>query len=214
MLLQHIYGSESPLTNPFASTVRLFDNSYDSWSTTDWSSGIPTTTLDYYTPNTTTMAQTKTHQVAFLGDVNFSHSHEPTNLTPVVRTPTANGAEETPIQLEIVKNNNDLVLTINIPPNNHNISGTQFKVFFDETKLNYINAEYSNESISNYSTERSNYINIGSFSSDGSKNINNGAVYTLSFKLKSDMKSTLGLLGLKFYELVTKEGKLVNLIVE
>ena len=221
LILQHIYGETDPFADlTFVDVAKVFSSGYDTWSTTDWSSGIPNTTSDYYTPNTTTVAQTKTYQVAFLGDVNFSHSHEPSNLTPQVdnlnniKTSSRNGDLETSIALKIIREEDNLTMVINIPANSLNISGTQFKINFDETRLEYIDAEYSNEAINSYDTKRTDYINIGSFSSDGSININSGIEYKLNFKLNASLKSTLGLLGIKFYELVTKEGSKVNLKIK
>ena len=114
----------------------------------------------------------------------------------------------------IIREEDNLTMVINIPANSLNISGTQFKINFDETRLEYIDAEYSNEAINSYDTKRTDYINIGSFSSDGSININSGIEYKLNFKLNASLKSTLGLLGIKFYELVTKEGSKVNLKIK
>jgi hypothetical protein len=221
LILQHIFGETDPFADKtFVDVAKVFSSGYDTWSTTDWSSGIPNTTSDYYTPNTTTVAQTKTYQVAFLGDVNFSHSHEPSNLIPQVnnlnsiKTSSTNGDLETSIALKIIREEDNLTMVINIPANSLNISGTQFKINFDETRLEYIDAEYSNEAINSYDTKRTDYINIGSFSSDGSININSGIEYKLNFKLNASLKSTLGLLGIKFYELVTKEGSKVNLKIK
>ena len=220
LMLQHIYGETDPFADlTFADVVKIFDSGYDDWSTTNWSSGIPNTTSDSYTPNTTTKAQTKTYNVAFLGDVNFSHSEEPTNLTTNVnsttskiKTTSAKGSSDTAIYMDIIQGVDDsLTFNLTIPDNTENITASQFKVYYDGDRLEYQSSEFSNESIPNFSTKRNNYINIGSFSNDGSQNLNGGMVYSINFTLKENLNSTLGLLGLKFFELVDNNGNIINL---
>ena len=221
LMLQHIYGETDPFADlTFVDVVKIFGSEYDSWSTTNWSSGIPSTTSDSYTPNTTTKAQTKNYNVAFLGDVNFSHSEEPTNLTTATNSmsskisSTKNSSTEQSVVLNIVKEGDELKLTIDIPTNTYNITGSQFKVYFDNEKLVYLDSEVSDSSIDSFTTSRSRYITIGSFSSDGSHTLNGGITYTLNFNISSDTGSTLGLLGLKFFELVDTDGNKINLIIK
>lgn len=221
LMLQHIYGETDPFADlTFVDVVKIFGSEYDSWSTSNWSSGIPNTTSDSYTPNTTTRAQTKTYNVAFLGDVNFSHSEEPTNLTTATNSmsskisSTKNSSTEQSVVLNIVKEGDELKLTIDIPTNTYNITGSQFKVYFDNEKLVYLDSEVSDSSIDSFTTSRSRYITIGSFSSDGSHTLNGGITYTLNFNISSDTGSTLGLLGLKFFELVDTDGNKINLIIK
>ena len=221
LMLQHIYGETDPFADlTFVDVVKIFGSEYDSWSTTNWSSGIPSTTSDSYTPNTTTKAQTKNYNVAFLGDVNFSHSEEPTNLTTATNSmsskisSTKNSSTEQSVVLNIVKEGDELKLTIDIPTNTYNITGSQFKVYFDNEKLVYLDSEVSDSSIDSFTTSRSRYITIGSFSSDGSHTLNGGITYTLNFNISSDTGSTLGLLGLKFFELVNTDGNKINLIIK
>ena len=221
LMLQHIYGETDPFADlAFTDVVKIFGSEYDSWSTTNWSSGIPSTTSDSYTPNTTTRAQTKNYNVAFLGDVNFSHSEEPTNLTTATNSmsskisSTKNSSTEQSVVLNIVKEGDELKLTIDIPTNTYNITGSQFKVYFDNEKLVYLDSEVSDSSIDSFTTSRSRYITIGSFSSDGSNTLNGGITYTLNFNITSDTGSTLGLLGLKFFELVDTDGNKINLIIK
>jgi len=223
LMLQHIYGDTDPFADKtFSDVVKIFNSGYDDWSTTNWSNGIPSSTSDSYTPNSTTLEQSKTYQVAFMGDVNFSHSHEPSNLTTAaqsmsVRYSSAKGSssEEDSIGMEINKIDGHLQIVLTIPSNNYNIVGTQFKVYYDSDKLEYLEAEYvSPTEIDGYVTVRDRYINIGSLSQDGSVNSNQGITYALHFKMNTDLDSTLGLLGLKFYELVDGDGNKVNLKIK
>ena len=221
LMLQHIYGDTDPFADKtFSDVVKIFNSGYDDWSTTNWSNGIPSTTSDSYTPNSTTLEQSKTYQVAFMGDVNFSHSHEPSNLTTAAQSmsvrysSTKNSSTEQSVVLDIVKEGDELKLTIDIPNNTYNITGSQFKVYFDNEKLVYLDSEVSDSSIDSFTTSRSRYITIGSFSSDGSNTLNGGITYTLNFNITSDTGSTLGLLGLKFFELVDTDGNKINLKIK
>ncbi len=219
LMLQHIYGDTDPFADKtFGDVVKIFDSGYDDWSTTNWNSGIPNTTLDSYTPNSSTFEQSKTYQVAFMGDVNFSHSHEPSNLTTAaqsmsVRYSSAKGSSND-VEMNMIKDGEYLKVSIEIPINNHNITASQFKIYFDSSKLEYESSDISSESIPSFTTQRSKYINIGSISQDGSQNLNGGITYTLNFKMNSALNSTLGLLGLKFYELVNSDGNIINLKIK
>src|SRR5210317_1969901 len=162
------------------------------------------------------MEKTKSLDIAFLGDVNFSHSHQPSNLTTTAksfaRTLSLSKDNTTKgISLSVERVNDIIKLNLDITSNQKNIIGSQFKVYFDNDRIEYIDTEYSNQSTPNFSTGRTNYVNVGSFSSDGSQTLNGGITYTLNFELKEDLQSTLGLVAVTFFELVDKNGQKVNL---
>lgn len=63
-------------------------------------------------------------------------------------------------------------------------------------------------------TGRTNYVTVGSFTSDESQNLNGGITYKLKFKLKSDLQSTLGLFSIRFWELVDKDNDIIELKIK
>jgi len=118
------------------------------------------------------------------------------------------------IGMDIEKIGDVLSVVLDVPSNNHDITGTQFKMYFDNGRIEFVDSEISDSQIDSFTTARTDYVTIGSFSSDGSQNINGGIQYKLNFKIKSNLSSTLGLLGLKFYELVDNDGKKINMKVK
>jgi hypothetical protein len=219
LMLQHLFGETDPFANQtFLDKLRMFESGYDTWPTNGWSNNIPNTNKFIHTLDENNKEKTKSFDVAFLGDVNFSHSHQPSNLTTTAKSSPTILSSKTEsggyIGLDIVNNTNEIEVTLEIPQNNMNISGTQFKVYFDNTKLEYQSSEYSNTSISNFSSKRDNYINIGSFSSDGSQTLNGGMIYKLKFKSNSELNSTLGLVVIGFSELVNKDGTKIQWVIQ
>jgi hypothetical protein len=218
LMLQHLFGDTDPFeSETFTDKLRMFEGGYDNWDGNNWSSNIPTTNKFIHTLDENNKEKSKSVDIAFLGDVNFSHSHIPTNLTTSAKISNMSiGLFKTEqshenIIFDIEKENDILKVTITIPNNIKNISGSQFRVNFNNSKLEYVESKFSNTTISNFSTARNNYVNIGSFSSDGYQNLNGGMVYELVFKSKYDLNNTLGLITIPFYELVNKDGNKINL---
>ena len=220
LMLQYLFGDIDPfVSQTFTDKLRMFESGYDSWSINEWSTNIPNTNKFIHTLDESNKEKTKSLDIAFLGDVNFSHSYQPLNLTTVgnslSRTMSLFRENTTEnINLSIEKVGENVKLNINIPINQKNITGSQFKIYFDNNRIEYVNTEYSNQSIPNFSTNRNNYVNVGSFSGDGSQNLNEGINYTINFKLKEDLQSILGLVAVTFVELVDKNGQKINLDIK
>jgi hypothetical protein len=85
---------------------------------------------------------------------------------------------------------------------------------FDDSRLSFDKIEYSDEQINNFNSTRTNYINLGSISTDGSQNLNRGIEYKVYFKTNQDLESILGLVYLQKVELVTQEGIQIESIVK
>ena len=226
-MMQHIYGDTDPFeANTFDDVVLLFESDYNSWSTSDWSTSVPRGKTKTYVPSTSfsQRTQSKSYNMAILGDVNFSHSKQPTNYTTnsaqemgmdvrYSSAPTTNRSDSS-IVLDIDRIENEITLELSIPSNQNNIVGSQFKIYFDKDRVEYNETEFSSEVIPNFATGRSDYVTVGSFTSDDSQNLNNGISYRLKFKLKSNLQSTLGLFGIRFWELVDKDNKKIELKIK
>ena len=227
LMMQHIYGDTDPFEgNTFDDVVLLFESDYNSWSTSDWSTSVPRGKTKTYVPSTSfsQRTQSKTYNMAILGDVNFSHSKQPTNYTTnsaqetsmdvrYSSAPTFNRTDSS-IVFDIDRIENEITLELSIPSNQKNIVGSQFKIYFDKDRVEYNETEFSSEVIPNFATGRSNYVTVGSFTSEDSQNLNNGITYRLKFKLKSNLQSTLGLFGIRFMELVDKDNEKIELKIK
>ena len=231
LMMQHIYGDTDPFEgNTFDDVVLLFESDYNSWSTTNWSTSVPRGKTKTYVPSTSysQRTQSKTYNMVILGDVNFSHSKKPTNYTTsAVQSSDIQLRYSSPppissrgdssvnnIVLDINRIENEISLELSIPSNQNNIIGSQFKIYFDNDRVEYNETEFSSEEIPNFATGRSNYVTVGSFTSDESQNLNGGITYKLKFKLKSDLQSTLGLFSIRFWELVDKDNEIIELKIK
>ena len=215
LLLDHIMGEVSPFDNYLiADFIKTFESNYTNSVTVDWElkkEDVHTHILD-----DSNLEQTREFNVAFLGDLNFSHSAPLQQIEVSAKASPqlmfSKNVINNLMSLDVVRENDIFKVTLEIPQNQNNITGTQFKVNYDESRLEFQDSNYSSV-ISSFTSKRSGYINIGSFSADGSLNLNDGITYTLNFKLKSNLDSTLGLISLAFSELVDKDGNKVDYTV-
>lgn len=219
LLLEHIFGQTSPfINNTVSNSMFMFDGDYVNAVSTNWAQHKPTSKHFTHNLEENNKNKTKSIDVAFLGDINLSHSSPLQNVSVSAKAAPriflSAKTQTTSIKLDIVKSNDIINVLVKIPQNTSGIIGTQFKISYDNSRLTYITSEFSNSTIKNFSADRGNYVNIGSFSSDNTITLNEGVVYTLTFKLNSELDSILGLVSIGFKELVTKDGTSVNWIVE
>jgi hypothetical protein len=109
---------------------------------------------------------------------------------------------------------NSSTVSILLPNNTKGITGSQFRIGFDNTRLSFDKVEYSKEIIDNFSALRSNYINVGSVSINGKGNLNEGIEYKIYFKSNQTLDSILGLVSLQKVELLSQEGIQIQSIVK
>ena len=121
--------------------------------------------------------------------------------------------QQTNLLLDI-QNGDEIVVTLTLPQNVKDIIGTQFRLGFDNTRVSFDRIEYSNTQIQNFKTTRADYINFGSISTDGSKDLNSGVEYKIYFKPNIKMDSILGLVVLTKSEFVTSDGKILLIPIE
>jgi hypothetical protein len=164
------------------------------------------------------------YKVTFLGDVNLSHSPSQTGASPAaqstissrmmsVRNSSTQKNASLEVDLDIEKTNENIIVTLCIPENNFNIIGSEFRIGFDNTRLIYDKMETSS-SLSNFDVQRTEYVKVGSISTDGSKNLNGGVEYKLHFRLSQSIESILGLTTIIKSELVLPDGTQIESIIK
>ena len=109
------------------------------------------------------------------------------------------------VDLDIEKTNENIVVTLNIPENNLNIIGSEFRIRFDNERVSYDRIE-TTSNLNNFDVQRTDYIKLGSISTDGSLNLNGGVEYKLYFSPQQTFDSILGLVSVIKSELVTTNG--------
>jgi hypothetical protein len=168
--------------------------------------------------------QTPQYKVTFLGDINFSHSPAQTGTSPAtqstissrmmsVRNSSTQKNTSLEVDLDIEKTNENIIVTLNIPENNLNIIGSEFRIRFDNERVSYDRIE-TTSNLNNFDVERSDYIKLGSISTDGSLNLNGGVEYKIYFSPQQTFDSILGLISVTKSELVIKDGTIIESVIK
>ena len=226
-LLKFLQGEENfPTYQRTSDVMRIISKSeYDGTTTSNWSTQ-PNRTVSAYVPFELIYdsIQTPQYKVTFLGDINLSHSPAQTGASPAtqstissrmmsVRNSSTQKNTSLEVDLDIEKTNENIIVTLCIPENNFNIIGSEFRIGFDDTRVTYDRLE-TNSNLQNFDAKRTNYIKLGSISTDGSLNLNGGVEYKLYFSPQQNFDSILGLVSVIKSELVTKDGTIIESVIK
>lgn len=205
-----------------AAVMMLTDlTDYESMTSTNWTNFTSSRTQFPLGVSTGTKQYDKSIAVHFKGDVNMSHSHLPssTQVTSMARVssspqPTSYKSEDTiEVDLDIKKIGDEIIVTLNLPQNSKGVIGTEFRVGYDNSRVEFNRIE-SESNLDSFSAIRSSYIKLGSISTDGSQNLNGGTEYKIYFKESNNLNSFLGLVSVIKAELVGKGGEQIGVIVK
>lgn len=153
---------------------------------------------------------------ALIGDVNFSHSYQPTSQLATIASVQSKSfninqakyqAEISNLDLSSQIVNGQVEFSINI--NTPNMVGAQFNVEYDTTKLKLENVIFNTgNEMTNFSNhiENEGKINVGSFDQNFKYTIKNGTPYKLIFSPIQQINNTLGLITFKVTEGVKTDG--------
>jgi hypothetical protein len=220
-LLRHLTGVES-LSQSTALTylMKLYNKSdYDNITTSNWG------TQFNYTRNLipftlSSLNNTYNLSVTWLGDVNLSHSAQQSVSSVATNSYRSMGVSSSPISNEI----NATIITeligdsvyayINIDPLQQELVGTQFQLNYDNSLLKFSSVSYKTKgSPTNYGTDKGDYVNFGSLITDGGI-LDNTTEYKITFKPQTKLDNILGLVSVKFVDVVNKSGKTLKVIMK
>ena len=217
--LAFLTGGETPFNVTLGEIMRIVPKSeYDETTTSNW------TTQTTYFPTSNLLfdlkdeLQTLEHKVSFLGDVNLSHSATQTPTSPAakpmsVRNLSTRNNTSLEVDLDIEKTEEHIIITLDLPENNFNLIGSEFRIGFDSERVEYDKLE-TNTMMNSFDAKRSSYIKIGSISTDGSMNLNGGVQYKVYFKPIQTFDSTLGLVSVKKSEVVDSNANTIDVIIK
>ena len=219
--LAFLTGGDTPFNGWLSEIMRIVPKSeYDGTTTSNWKTQTNKGASTSFTFSVIDTIQTLEYKVSFIGDVNLSHSAAQSTSSPAVQsmsirnssspTEKSNGLE---ILLDISKEEDKIVVTLDLPQNNYNIVGSEFRVRFDNQKVSYDRME-TTSNLNNFDVERSDYIKIGSISTDGSLNLNGGVEYKIYFTPQQTFESILGMVSVTKAELVQKDGTILGVKVK
>ena len=218
--LNFLQGNDIGFNGYLSEIMRIVPKSeYDGTTTSNWS------TQTTYSPSTSILfgikdtLQTLEYKVSFLGDVNLSHSAPQTTQTTSsarimsVRNSSIQNNTLLEVDLDIEKTEEYMIITLDLPKNNFNLVGSEFRIGFDNERVEYDKLE-TTSMMSSFDAKRSSYIKVGSISVDGSMNLNDGVQYKIYFKPIQSFDSTLGLVSVKKSEVVDKNANTINVIIK
>ena len=122
-------------------------------------------------------------------------------------------ANQTDWILDIEQSEEHIIVTLDLPENNFNLVGSEFRIGFDNTRLEYDKLE-TTTTMNTFDAKRETYLKIGSISVDGSQNLNSGVQYKIYFKSTQTFDSTLGLVSVKKSEVVDSNAKQIGVIIK
>ncbi len=210
-LLQHLTGV-APLTQYSALTylMKLYSKTeYDAITKSNWNTQFNATRSLYpFSLNTGTLNNTYNINVTWVGDVNLSHSAQQTTPIPMsIGTMSKVVANE--INATIMGENvgGKVVITITLDPLQQQLVGTQFKLNYDNTSLEFQKVDFTTKgNPTNFATDKGTYVNLGSLITDGSTTLDKTTEYKITFVPKIGIEGILGLTSVSNTDAVNKDG--------
>jgi hypothetical protein len=160
---------------------------------------------------------------AWGGDLDLSHSTPMNKLVNTASNRLAanaatgavgsnNNVTSQPVNITSKLENNKVIVDVNL--NGTNLSGTQFKLKFDNTILELENITFDTGGIvTNYNTVDNHIIKFGSIDTFGTNKLKTNSNYKLVFKSNKSLTNATGLIFIDFAEGVSEEGNKIKLIV-
>ena len=222
LMLDFLNGGTDFDASYLAAVMSLTEVSeYESMTSTNWTNYGTTRTQFPLGLSTGTKTYDKSIAVHWKGDVNMSHSHLPSafqvtsmamkNMT--INHSSSQKSTDIEVGLDIQKVGEEIVVTLNIPQNGSGVVGSEFRIGYDNSRVVFDRIENTSQ-LHSFSAKRSNYIKLGSISTDGSLNLNGGTEYKIYFKETNNLSSFLGLVSVLKSELVDKDGNQIGVTVK
>ena len=223
-LLQHLTGVE-PLTQNTLLTflMKLYSKSeYDAITKSNWNTQFNyTRSLFPFSLNTGTLNNTYNTNVTWLGDVNLSHSAQQsvssvaTNSYRSMSLMTNSVSNEINASLMGENIGGKVIITISIDPLQQELVGTQFQLNYDNTALEFQKVEFITKgNPTNFGTDKSTYVKIGSLITDGSTTLDKTTEYKITFLPKNGINSILGLTSISATDAVNRAGATLKIKIQ
>jgi hypothetical protein len=225
-ILAHVLGNNTYLeqTDAMVYASRFYLKSdYDAITIANYleypNSGTLMILLDNTTPNVLNFEYDAS--IAWRGDVNLSHSSLPViqnqnvaKTAKAFRFSTNKEASTIYSKLTTELKDGKVVATLTFDPKAQDVTGTQFKLAYDESKLIFDEIKFNtSNSATNFGTAKENYVRFGSLIQVGTEKLTDKTTYTLTFTPKVELNNTLGLIVTSNTDAVNKSGEQLKLII-
>jgi len=212
-LLQHLTGVKNIVdTFNLNKTIKLIPQAiYNTIGKSNWNT-FSSYLGNTYNFNINTSKATDTFYISatWKGDINLSHSSIPpsngiTN-TSVVKLGVKSISNTINASI-ITELDNKVYAYITLDPLQQELVGTQFQLNYDNTVLKFESVEFKTKGNPiNYSTNKSNYINLGSLINNGNTTLDNTTEYKVIFTPIINLDNVLGLISIGSTDAVNKAG--------
>jgi len=223
-LLTHLQGTTSLWPNPPAlgDIMKIVNSStYDNITKQNWNTYTGITRYRY--PFTFTNGTLNSYglDVTWKGDVNLSHSSQPTGFVASTNSSVSeiksmavstNSVGDVEADIMMEKDGESIIATIVVNPNGNQIGATQFDVHFDNSVLEFSKVEFNNTQSTNFGKNNGTFISIGSLNTSGGTISNIG--YKVVFKPKTTVANILGLISVKSVETLNTSLNKINVKVQ
>ena len=212
-LLQHLTGVQ-PLSQSTALTylMKLYNKSYyDAVTTTNWGTQF-NSTRNLIPFTLSGLNNTYNLSVTWLGDINLSHSAQQS-----VSGVSSNSVKNMSISSNSITNEinvilmsevvgNTAIVTLSIDPLQQELTGTQFQLNYDNTKLKFEKVEFITKgNPTNFANNNNSLINMGSLLTSGDV-LDKTTEYRVIFTLINNTIDVLGLASISATDAVNKSG--------
>ena len=215
-LLQHLTGNKNLVdTFNLKKTLKIIPTtSYNNIGKSNWNTS-PTYLNDtiLFDINTGKAIDTFNYSATWKGDVNLSHSATPTSngiTTMNLRTMSlSTNSVSNEINASVIGENvgGKVIITISIDPLQQELVGAQFQLNYDNTALEFQKIEFITKgNPTNFGTDKSTYIKLGSLITDGSTILDKTTEYKITFIPKIGIQGILGLTSISSTDAVNKNG--------
>ena len=209
-LLTHLQGTTSlwQSTPNISDAIKIIPSStFDNITKQNWNTFTLPIGIDYPFTFTNGILNSYNLDVTWKGDVNLSHSSQPTGFVttlsnssqaPEIKTMNVNSVSVTEADIMMEKLGDSIIATIKLIPNGNEIGATQFIVYYDNSILDFSKVEFTNNQATNFGRNNGQSVNIGSLNTSGGTISNVG--YKITFKPKTNITNILGLISVQNVE--------------
>ena len=224
LLLTHLQGTTSlwSTTPTISDAIKIISSTnFDNITKQNWNTFALPVGNDYPFTFTNGILNAYNLDVTWKGDVNLSHSSQPTGYVPSANNTdvsqiksmavSTNSVGDVEADIIMEKIDDNIVATIVLKPNGNQIGATQFDVYFDNSKIEFSKVEFNNTQSTNFGKNNGSFISLGSLSTSGGSISNVG--YKVVFKPKTTITNILGLISVKSVETLNTSLNKINVKV-
>jgi len=212
-LLQQLTGVQSLVKSTnLDNLLRAVPKSlYDTTTNSNWNTLRSRYTSNFATNLTANTLNSFDVAVTWAGDVDLAQSTSlpPSTVAASSLKSFSTNSISNEIQASIVTEliNDTVYATIKLNPLQQELVGTQFKLNYDNTVLNFNKVEYKTKGNPiNFGVNKGNHINLGSLITDGSTILDNTTEYKIIFTPLIKLNNVLGLVSIYITDAVNKAG--------